>query len=116
MIHPDGSNWIPRSAPSIVLQWAVESLTKAGTLSIIGVYPGKFSSFPIGDAMGKNLTIKAGNCNHRRYIPGLLERIRTGEVDPRNILTERGPLTNALEAYKLFDLRKPGWIKVKLEP
>lgn len=115
-VRPDGDNWIPGNAPSIVLKWAVEALAKAGTLSIIGVYPSEFASFPIGDAMGKNLTIKAGNCNHRRYIPCLLDKIRTGEVDPLKVLTEREPLTSALEAYKLFDLRRPGWVKVKLEP
>ncbi len=32
------------------------------------------------------------------------------------ILTHVGPLTAAVEAYKEFDPREPGWIKVKLEP
>jgi hypothetical protein len=26
------------------------------------------------------------------------------------------PLDSALDAYKAFDRRSPGWIKVKLEP
>ena len=26
------------------------------------------------------------------------------------------PLTSALDAYKAFDLRKPGWMKVELLP
>ncbi|MCL2729737.1 MAG: hypothetical protein FWE15_06890 [Actinomycetia bacterium] len=28
-------------------------------------------SFPLGQAMNENLTLKLGNCNHRRYVPGL---------------------------------------------
>jgi hypothetical protein len=27
----------------------------------------------IGEPMNKNLTIRAGNCNHRRYVPGWLK-------------------------------------------
>jgi hypothetical protein len=32
------------------------------------------------------------------------------------VLTEFEPLTSAVEAYKAFDRRQPGWIKVKLDP
>ena len=28
--------------------------------------------------MNKNLTLKMGNCNHRKYIPQLVELVRTG--------------------------------------
>ena len=60
----------------------MEALAKAGTLSIIGVYPPTVRRFPIGQAMNKNLTIKMGNCNHRKYIPRLIELVRAGAVDP----------------------------------
>ena len=73
-------------------------------------------TFPIGQAMNKNLTIKMGNCNHRQYIPKLVEMVRTGVIDPRDILTKREPLTDAIEAYKAFDQRQPGWMKVELVP
>ncbi len=33
-------------------------------------------------AMNKNLTIRMGNCNHRKYIPRLLECVRTGARVP----------------------------------
>jgi hypothetical protein len=73
---------VPGDAPSQALQWAVEGVTKAGTLGIIGVYPPQAQAFPIGQAMNKNLTVKMGNCNHRRYIPELVTMTRTGAVDP----------------------------------
>lgn len=110
-----GDLWKPGQAPSQVVMWAVEALAKAGTLAIIGVYPGSLS-FPLGDAVEKNLTIQMGNCNHRRYIPMLVNLVRSGDVDPEKVLTKCEPLTSALEAYKAFDRRKPGWIKVELEP
>jgi threonine dehydrogenase-like Zn-dependent dehydrogenase len=53
-----------------VLKWAVEALAKAGTLSIIGVYPPTVRDFPIGEAMNKNLTIRMGNCHQGRADAG----------------------------------------------
>ncbi len=114
--NPRGKNWRPGSGPSQVLHWAVESLAKAGTLSIIGVYSESLDVFPIGKAVEKNLTIRMGNCNHRKYVPKLVDMTRAGFVDPAKILTKVEPLMSALDAYKAFDLRQPGWLKVELIP
>lgn len=113
---PEAERWHPGDAPSQALIWAVEALAKAGTLSIIGVYPQTARSFPIGKAMNKNLTLNMGNCNHRKYIPMLIDMVRSGEVDPVSILTQHEPLGSALDAYRAFNERQEGWIKVKLEP
>lgn len=113
---PREGNWEPGDAPSQVLQWAVETLAKAGTFSIIGVYPPTAKVFPIGKAMNKNLTLKMGNCNHRRYLPHLIELVRNGSLDPTEVLTQVEPISSVIDAYKSFDKRQPGWIKVKLEP
>ncbi len=113
--NPKDGNWKPGDAPSMVLEWAVEAVAKAGTISIIGVY-GEVDSFPIGDAMEKNLTLMMGNCNHRRYLPHLVELVRTGALNPAEVLTQTEPMTSVIEAYQAFDKRQPGWIKVKLEP
>lgn len=114
--NPDGENWQPGSGPSQALLYAVEMVAKAGTIGIIGVYPKTAATYPIGKAMNKNLTIQMGNCNHRKYIPMLVELTRTGATDPRKVLTKIEPVTDAIEAYKAFDLRQPGWMKVELTP
>ena len=72
--------------------------------------------FPIGKAMNKNLTLRMGNCNHRKYAPKLVDMIRAGYADPVGVLTKIEPLASAIDAYKAFDLRKPGWLKVELQP
>ena len=115
-VNPRGDNWHPGDAPSLALSWAVEVLAKAGTLGIIGVYPDTARTFPIGMAMNKNLTVKMGNCHHRRYIPMLIDLVRRGTLDPAKVLTQTEPLTSAIEAYKAFDTRRPGWMKVELQP
>jgi len=114
--NPKGDLWRPGEAPSQALVWAVAALAKAGTLSIIGVYPETARSFPIGAAMNKNLSINMGNCHHRKYIPRLIELVRSGAVDPQQVLTQQEPLGSAIEAYRAFDQRAPGWVKVELEP
>ncbi|WP_375262060.1 zinc-dependent alcohol dehydrogenase [Palleronia sp.] len=108
--------WKPGDAPSQALEWSVQALAKAGTLSIIGVYPPTMQSFPIGEAMNKNLTMKMGNCPHRRYVPMLVDLVQSGAVDPVTVLTQVEPVENAIDAFKTFDKRKPGWVKVELEP
>ena len=114
--NPRDGNWEPGDAPSIVFDWAMQAIAKAGTLSIIGVYPPTVKNFPIGDEMNKNLRIHMGNCNHRAYIPRLVEMVRMNAIQPTRVLTQAGPLVSAIEAYKNFDKREPGWIKVMLEP
>jgi threonine dehydrogenase-like Zn-dependent dehydrogenase len=56
------------------------------------------------------------NCHHRAIIPRLVELVCSRSIDPIGILTQCEPITNAIEAYKAFDAREPGWMKVKLEP
>ena len=112
---PDGRNWVPGDGPSQVLQWAVRAVAKAGTVAVIGVYPPASRVFPVGDAMNRNLTIKMGSCNHRTVTPPLVEPCAAHST-PLSVLTRCEPLTNAIDAYRAFDTREPGWMKVKLTP
>jgi threonine dehydrogenase-like Zn-dependent dehydrogenase len=114
--HPHGKTWQPGDAPAQVLEWAVEGLAKAGTLALIGVYPQTLDFFPVGAAMMKNLTINAGNCNHRRYIPDLIHLVADGTIDPAEVLTQQEPMAFVMNAYEAFDARRPGWMKVKIAP
>ncbi len=112
---PDGE-FTPGQAPTQAAKWAVQAVAKAGTIGIIGVYSPEVTTYPIGEAMNKNLTIKMGNCNHRKYIPELIEMVRSGSVDPTELITEHEPMSDAIAAYEAFDARRPGWLKVELTP
>ena len=115
--HKDtAERWHPGDAPSQVLQWAVQAVAKAGTLAIIGVYPESMRFFPIGKAMMKNLTIRSGNCNHRKYIPMLMQIVSAGSVKPERIITQDQPMRSVIDAYRMFADRKAGWMKVELRP
>jgi len=112
----DASNWQPGSSPSQAMQWAVQALAKAGTLAIVGVYADSTHNFPIGAAMNKNLTIKMGNCPHRRYIPELIELTASGRIDPAELLTQCVSMEDAVDAFKAFDVRQSGWTKIAVAP
>lgn len=112
---PHGAQWVPGDAPSLASRWAVEAVAKAGSIGIIGVYSPQFDAYPIGQAMNKNLTLRMGNCNHRRYIPCLLDLVATGLVDPATFITQHEKPDSAIDAYQTFDRREEGWVKTVLD-
>lgn len=107
--------WQHGTVPSQAARWAVEGIAKAGTIGVIGVYPSGFDTWPLGTAMNRNLTVHLGNCNHRTLIPHLLDTVAAGVIDPSELVTRQEPVTDAIEAYRIFDEQRPGWVKVALE-
>jgi threonine dehydrogenase-like Zn-dependent dehydrogenase len=65
--------------------------------------------------MNKNLTVKMGNCNHRRYLPELVTMTRSGAVDPSRVFIEVDDALNVIEVYETSTAAGPGWIKVALD-
>jgi threonine dehydrogenase-like Zn-dependent dehydrogenase len=111
---PHDGQWEPGDGPSQVSRWAVQAVAKAGSIGIIGVYPPGFSSYPIGEAMNKNLTIRMGNCNHRRYLPHLISLVASGAFRPTDFITQVETTDTAIAAYEAFDRRDAGWLKTVL--
>lgn len=99
-----------------VIRQAIHCCRKGGTVSIIGAYGGFADKIPIGAMMNKGLTIKTGQCHVHRYVPELLEHIRSGRIDPSFVVTQRMPLSQAPEAYKLFRFKQDESIKIVLDP
>lgn len=113
-VRTAGDGWVAGDAPSLALTWAVEMAAKAGTLAVIGVYPPTARFFPIGEAMNKNLTVKTGNCNHRRYLPQLIDVVASGRLSLAPYLSQAMAFDEVLGAYQAFDQRAEGWLKVAL--
>jgi threonine dehydrogenase-like Zn-dependent dehydrogenase len=70
----------------------------------------------IGTAMNKNVTMRMGQCNVKRYMPRLIEHIQAGRVDAQGIITHRFPLEAVDEAYRIFSKKEDGCIKAILIP
>ena len=99
-----------------VLRQAIQTCRKGGTVSIPGVYGGFLDKLNIGAAFGKGLTFKMGQTHVHKYLPLLMDKIRNGDIDPTFLITHRGGLECAPQAYAKFAAREDGCIKVVLDP
>jgi len=101
---------------SHALRQAISACRKGGTVSIPGVYGGWLDKFPLGAAFAKGLTLKMGQTHMHKYMPGLLERIERGEIDPSRIITHRVALQDAPQMYRTFRDKQDACIKVVMKP
>ncbi|KJS28770.1 MAG: alcohol dehydrogenase [Desulfatitalea sp. BRH_c12] len=100
----------------IALREAIMACRNGGTVSVIGVYGGFIDKFPFGSVMNRSLTIKAGQCHVHRYMQPLLDRIRNREIDPAFVITHRGRLDEAPQAYDMFMSKQDDCVKIVLNP
>lgn len=99
-----------------VLGWCINVVRKGGRVSVLGVYGPPWNLVPIGTAMNKNLTFRMGQCNVRRYMPHLLDHIRSGRVDAKAVISHRFALDDAPMAYELFASKLDGCRKCVVYP
>jgi threonine dehydrogenase-like Zn-dependent dehydrogenase len=66
--------------------------------------------------MNKGITLRAAQCNVKRYMPHLLELIRSRVLDPKAIISHRFPLEEAAHAYRIFAEKRDECVKCVLIP
>ena len=98
------------------LRQAIMACRKNGTVSVIGVYGGLIDKLPMGAAFGKGVTFRMGQVKAQRYMRPLLQRIEKGEIDPSFIITHRVELDDVPAAYRMFNDKKDGCVKVVARP
>ena len=89
-----------------VLQEAIKSCRKGGTISVPGAYIGGADALPLGAFMNKGLTLRSGQTHMQHYMKRLLKRIESNEIDPSFVITHRVKLKDAPDAYKTFRGKK----------
>lgn len=70
---------------------------------------------PLPDMYGKNLTFKTGGVD-ANACGKILELIAQGRLDTTPLITHRFPLSRAMEAYRLFERKEDGVVKIALDP
>lgn len=105
-----------QAGAATVLHWAINSVRKGGNVSIVGVYGPTFNAVPIGNAINKGLTLRMNQASVKRHLPRLIEHIRAGRLNPREIITHRVPLEEVSDAYEMFAGKKDQCIKTVLIP
>ena len=100
----------------VALHWAINSVRKGGVVSIVGVYGPTGNMIPIGNVVNKGITLRANQASVKRLLPRLIEHVREGRLNPKEIITHRVPLEHVAEAYHVFATKKDGCIKPVLIP
>ena len=111
MQHVTTSKFKLQGGSPIALNWAIDSVRKGGTVSVVGAYGPMFSAVKFGDAMNKGLTIHANQCPVKRQWPRLWSHIENGYIKPNEIVTHRIPLEHIAEGYHVFSSKLDEIIK-----
>ncbi|HZF53812.1 MAG TPA: zinc-dependent alcohol dehydrogenase [Polyangiaceae bacterium] len=100
----------------VALNWAIDSVRKAGVVSVVGGYGPLFSAVKIGDALNKGLTLRMNQCSVKRHWPRLFEHVKNGILKPSEIITHRIPLEEIAEGYHMFSSKLDNCIKPLVVP
>jgi threonine dehydrogenase-like Zn-dependent dehydrogenase len=100
----------------VALNWAIDSVRKGGTVSVMGAYGPLFSNVKMGDLMNKGLTLHANQTPVKRQWPRLFEHLRNGYLKPSELVTHRFPLEHIGEGYHVFSSKLDGCIKPLVVP
>jgi threonine dehydrogenase-like Zn-dependent dehydrogenase len=100
----------------VALNWAIDSVRKGGTVSVMGAYGPMFSAVKFGDAFNKGLTLRMNQCPVKRQWPRLFEHVRNGHLTPRDLVTHRIPLEHIAEGYHIFSSKLDGIVKPVVVP
>ena len=95
---------------------ALRLVARRGTVSVIGVQQSKRYAFPLERAFGAGLTFRAGTCSVPEELPALFPLVQSGRLRPEKYISHRLPLSQGAEAYRLFDAREAGALKMVLAP
>lgn len=95
---------------------ASQCVRKFGIVVFIGVYGMRYNAFPFGDFFARNITMKMGQASVVHLMPHIYQMIVADQIDPTEIITHRLPISDAEHAYRIFDRKEEGCVKVVLKP
>ena len=117
-----------KEEPHWVTAAIAELINPAGRIAIVGVWPPKDPNgvepslregnlqVPWDKFFGKNVRISMGRNDDKLWNGKLRDMILTGAAKPSRIVSHRLALDQAPEAFRKFDAREEGYIKVVLKP
>ncbi len=95
---------------------AILCAAPGGTISVVGVNLNLAFPFPIPVALMKRLTFRVTLAAIPATWPALFPLVQSGKLRPEEVFTHRMGLSEAAEAYRIFEARTDGVLKVLLDP
>jgi len=100
------------------LHLAIDLVRRGGTISVSGVYGGVADPLPMLTMFDKQITLRMGQANVKRWIDDILPLLGE-DGDPLGVegfATHRVGLEDAPHAYEIFQKKQDGAFKVLLQP
>ena len=99
------------------LYLAIDIVRRGGTISLSGVYGGTADPLPMLNIFDKQIQLRMGQANVRRWIGDILPLLDDGDpLGVDDFATHRLPLEQAPQAYEAFQRKRDGAVKVLLQP
>lgn len=95
---------------------ALRLVTRRGTVSVIGVQQSRRYAFPLERAFAAGLTFRTGTCSVPEELPALFPLVQSGRLRPERYVSHRLPLSQGADAYRRFEAREAGALKMVLLP
>jgi threonine dehydrogenase-like Zn-dependent dehydrogenase len=96
---------------------AIEIVRRGGTISLAGVYGGEADPLPMFTLFDKQVQLRMGQANVRRWTDEILPLLMDGDpLGVEGFHTHQVPLAEASEAYEKFQKKEDGAVKVLLKP
>ena len=101
-----------------VLNLAIELVRRGGTISLSGVYGGTADPLNMLQIFDKQLTLKMGQANVRRWVDDILPLLEGDDdvLGVESFATHHLPLSEAPAAYEMFQKKQDGAFKVVFQP
>lgn len=99
------------------LHAAIDTVRRGGTVSVSGVYAGKADPLPMDTMFDKQIQLRMGQANVKRWIDDILPLLT--DEDPLGVdtfATHHLPLEDAAHAYEIFQKKEDGAVKIILKP
>ncbi|UGQ09158.1 glutathione-dependent formaldehyde dehydrogenase [Yinghuangia sp. ASG 101] len=99
------------------LTTAIDMVRRGGTISVVGVYGGMTDPMPMLTMFDKQIQLRMGQANVRRWVDDLLPLLADDDpLGTEGFATHRMPLDRAPEAYEMFQAKRDGAVKIVLRP
>ncbi|MFI9383453.1 zinc-dependent alcohol dehydrogenase [Kutzneria sp. NPDC052558] len=99
------------------LYLAIDIVRRGGTISLAGVYGGMTDPMPMLRMFDKQIQLRMGQANVRRWVDELLPLLVDGDpLGVETFATHRVRLDQAPAAYQMFQQKRDGAVKVLLQP
>ncbi|OKK03614.1 molecular chaperone GroES [Streptomyces sp. CB03234] len=99
------------------LYLAIDLVRRGGTVSLSGVYGGAADPLPMMTLFDRQIQLRMGQANVRRWVDDILPLLT--DEDPLGVdgfATHHVPLADAPHAYKMFQQKQDGAVKVVMRP